>query len=170
MAISIKFVHELDAAQYADLCKIMIQPETSQWLSDGRPWTPQRMLELRNWSAQDCAKDSAERRYFYWGILRDSTVVGIVGLHPVMPAISKRGLQIMYAIAPEERGKGIAPNAIRLATNHTSIHDSRALYAVIREDNVASMRAIQKSEMYVWTKKMQIDGRTYIVFHRKRSH
>jgi RimJ/RimL family protein N-acetyltransferase len=187
------FIHELSEAEYIELYRVVSDPATAQWLGDGRPWTPEKLLAARNYSATDFARPWAARDYFYWAIVvRDVSsqsallthVVGIVGLHPCLPQVDKNALQIMFAVAPSERGKGRATKAIRAVmglwkarmegiggassgTNVPRTSESRPIYAIVRADNAPSLRTVAHSEQFGEPEALVIRGVEYAV-HKQR--
>lgn len=182
MKLQYVFIHQLSESEYIELFRIMSDPQTTKWLSDGKPWTPQHLLDLRNFSTKDYALPWATRNYFYWAIIaRESDnavqpkverhVIGIIGLHPVMAPL--KGLQIMYAIAPAERGHGYAPRAIRDIMSMEEVRaDPRDIWTVIRNTNTASLRAIEKSQSFardVDVSQLVFRGALHAVFKRIKS-
>lgn len=171
-----RFIHELSEAEYVDLYRIMSNPEITKWLSDGRPWTPAKMLALREFSAKDFTRAWRSRDYFYWAILAprasadegsEARVVGIIGIHPALPAVGD-GLQIMFAIKDSERGHHYAARAVRDIMALEKIRtDKRAIFATVRADNAPSLRTIEASGEFRETSRIEIDGETFVVYRRK---
>jgi RimJ/RimL family protein N-acetyltransferase len=166
------FIHQITEPEYAELYGIVRDPEIAKWLGQGEIWTSGRLLELRNWSAKDYTQPWSARTYFYWAILaredeRDWHCVGIVGLHPAPRALGA-GLQFMIAIAPGARGRGHASRAIRdiLALDEVK-RDNRAIYALVRADNDASLRLFARVEALTRAHATARIGRAeYVVFAR----
>jgi RimJ/RimL family protein N-acetyltransferase len=146
------FIHQLSEAQYIELYHIVSNPETMQWIGNGLAWTPGKLLETRNFSAKDYTLPQSARKYFYWAILRNdgkTRVIGFIGLHPAPEQL--QGLQIVYAIAPGERGHGYAAQAIRDILGATTIGQSlstRTIYAIARKENKASIKTITSSGLF----------------------
>jgi RimJ/RimL family protein N-acetyltransferase len=171
------FIHLLSESEYIELYRIVSDPGVASWLSDGRPWTREKLLSLRNWSASDVACPWSARSYFYWAILTSGVspvrhVIGIVGLHPALPAVGA-GLQIMVAVAPSERGHGIAGRAIdHVMTQEQVTKDARKIYAMIREDNAPSQNAFAKNRHFARadrTVQLRAGGPRYIIFDAVRT-
>lgn len=168
------FVHQLSESEYIELYHLVSDQQTMKWIGDGRPWTIQKLLEMRNFSAKDYAEPWKERNYFYWAILSDVSasahVVGLIGLHPAIPPL--KGLQIMYAIAPQYRGKGRAATAIQDIMSMPEVRkDSRPYWAIIRPDNKPSLKAVEKSgcfERNVDRPTIEFLGHQLMVFCRKK--
>lgn len=168
-AENLVFIHELTEPHFNELARILSDRETARWLGDGRPWTRKRLQDLRTFSARDATLPWATRDYFYWAIVRGAEVVGMVGFHPSLPQLAPAGsIQIMYAIAPDMRGQGIAGRAIRAAI--ALAHDnglSRDIIAVIRADNEASLRAIARSGAFERGRVHTLKSVAYVVFREK---
>lgn len=162
-----RFIHELSESEYIELYRIMSNPDVTQWLSDGRPWTPNKLLNLREFSAKDFTRPWNERNYFYWAIIARGHVVGIIGLHPSLAQISP-GLQIMFAIKPSERGKHRASRAIRDIMNLENVRkDAREIVAIVRPDNAPSMKTLASTGVFKEdTVATTHAGAKFIVFRR----
>jgi RimJ/RimL family protein N-acetyltransferase len=153
-------IHLLNGAQYDELARGLNEPSIVDNLGSGtRAWSLDRLLELREYSARDANVDPFLRKYFYWVIMRDEkTIIGIIGFHPVIDikiAHDRDDVQIMYAIFAHERGHGYASTAIRdimaqwrdpiTIMEHARVRLRRAIWAIIRDNNVASERALIRS-------------------------
>ena len=172
------FIHQLSESEYIELYRVVSDSRTMKWMGDGRPWTVQKLLELRNFSAKDYATPWKDRNYFYWAILPSnmdtstgsSHVVGLVGLHPAVPPLV--GLQITYAISPKERGKGHATLAVQDIMAMPEVReDPRPYWAIIRPDNKPSLRVIEKSGCFDQDSEhptIEFLGRQLMIFRGKK--
>lgn len=173
------FIHQLSEQEYIDLYHIVSDPNTMQWIGDSQPWSPQRLLERRNYSAKDFTLPWTKRTYFYWAILRradkdgvtSKKVIGMFGLHPVVYPLPSNALQVMYIIAPAERGHGYAAHAIHdMMTRPEFTSETRAIYATIHEKNVPSVKTILNSGLFERDHKIpsiKIRQRSNLVFRYK---
>jgi RimJ/RimL family protein N-acetyltransferase len=177
------FIHELTDDEFERLVVITTDHDSMQWLSAGAAgeWSRERMMELRDWSARDANMPTSGRRsYYFWAITIDGRVAGMVGIHPVpkgsfvqrarseRPASSRerytrcRG-QIMFVVAREYRGQGIAAQAAR------DIMPQYHACAIIRADNTVALRTMRKVQVareIVPTdgRPMRIRARDYVIF------
>lgn len=173
----------LSDAQCEEIAHIMTDPDVAQNMGGGaRLWTRERIFNMRNFARSDARADS--RNYFYWAILpsRAQHIIGICGFHPAIPQMiayfendhfskSANPLQIMYAIDRDEWGKGYATRAIRGICAQPGIR-GRQIWGLIFADNHASIRAIQKSEMFdrAASANIIVRGRECAIFIARQCH
>ena len=154
------FIHELTQPMYMELYALLHDPETSKWLGDGSPWNDDDVVKLCQFSASDRTKPWSAREYFYWAIVSEHHVIGIIGIHPAPARMvssgqgssstnatpkAQRALQLMFAIAPEKRGQSRASRAVSDILADPRVRDDpRALYAIARLDNAPSLRTLEK--------------------------
>lgn len=173
MATSYVPIHLLNSNQYGELAHIMSDESVARNIGGRHTWTMDRIMELREFSARDADDDPNGRNYFYWVILVDSRVIGVVGFHPILGDVGKKGdLQIMYAIDRNSRGKGYATRAINsiMTAQKDIVAKTRTIWAIIRADNVSSIAALTRSDMfmrYSMYPSIRIKGRDHNIYRAK---
>lgn len=141
------FVHQLSANQREQFRAILQNPRVYMWLRNGARYTEREVGELITFSREDARKAWHKRDYFYWAIIVDLRVVGMIGLHPALPeakrALGRDCLQVTYALNPTEQGRGYATQALRMLCTLLG-QVARSIVSIVRVDNFGSMRVMRR--------------------------
>jgi RimJ/RimL family protein N-acetyltransferase len=143
------FIHQLETNQVATLRNILQNPRVYMWLRNGAIYSDKDIANLITYSQQDAKKMWNKRDYFYWAIIVNARVVGLIGLHPALHeatrSLGRECLQITYAIDPNEQGKGYATQAMRMLCNNNDLINltRRCIISIVRVDNFGSLRVMR---------------------------
>ena len=178
-----KFIHELSATEFAKLVTIIEDYDSMKWLSSGHArdgWSRARLEELREYSRTDSRPSfrTLTRKYYFWAILVEGAVAGMIGIHPVPMTVTNAILrhdggigipirsQFMFVIARGYRGRGVASRALtEMSREHPHV------CVVIRADNMAAIRSMMNVRAYtrVMSQDVAIDDTPVVVYTPTRA-
>ena len=117
------------------------------------PPLPDIETELRLFSRLHTLSTSGEK--FVMGIFLDNALIGILNEVERHDCIIELG----YAIHPKYSGKGYMTNALSLGISHLFANGIKEIIAGAFDDNVASLRVMQKCGMILMDKTEEIEYR-----------
>lgn len=180
--ISLLDIDLMTPVQVGELSDIVSNPDTMQMIGDGKPWDIDYINELMGYSVKD--RNKPNRQYYYWAIIESTDtqtkgpnkwnkqkgpvghVVGIVGLHPVPKNLGSfegrniEGLQIMIAVSPSVRGKGISQRAMKQVLSRVGF----GIWILTRVDNEPMIKSAIKLGSTRSPEPVKIKGNPYELF------
>lgn len=137
----IRFPHSirlelLSAKHFSELLPIVQDPEVMRWVKDGRVWDATKLRNLIQYSEEDTLLEWTQRKYYYWAIMLNNRVIGLIGIHAQNYDRSFRNyLFLTILVGKEWQRKGYASKAVQTAF---TLIPKQTIFADVRSDNVAS--------------------------------
>jgi RimJ/RimL family protein N-acetyltransferase len=138
-----------DAEDWVQLKPIAQDPEVMRYISNGRPWTDERIREF----VERQISGYEQRGFCFWRLLlkqdgtegRAGEMIGFCGLQPLQET---QGIEIGWWLARAWWGKGLATEAAREAMRDSFERVKlERLVAVAQPENRASIHVMEKLGM-----------------------
>lgn len=150
--------------KYIDgLLSITTNQETMANIGNGQVWDRKKLSEKVEANVQDSKIDVRLRKYYHWVLLSGETVVGYVGLHPMIGAHDDT-LQLRIIVSEKERGKNYGTKSVKEVLKMENVSIPFNICALVSQKNKASMRIMQKAGMLDYLFRHLIKGESYHEF------
>lgn len=103
----------LEKDHFEKLFEIVSNPLTMQWIGDGNPWSKEKLSIIINLSINDNKIVAPLRKMFYWVIVKNNNLIGLIYIRPYNFKISKN-FYITSLLHPNEVGKGYGIQALNM--------------------------------------------------------
>ena len=144
----------LQAKHEVDLFKIVSNSEVMKFVGDQQPWNLEKLRQLIKYSNEDAKiVGNNLRKYFYFVILLNDKIIGLIGLHVQNYDKSpnfRNKLFLTRILSSEFQGKGFGTQAIRLAVAEVK-QMKPLLFSVFSDtlpENVAASKSLEKAEFF----------------------
>lgn len=139
-----------------DIKKLTTNKSLMSKVGNGQSWDDKKIKRFIKYNEQDAKIiDPKQRKNFYWGIIYNNHLIGVVGIHSVN--YNKSNLYTTIFINPKYQGMGIGTNSLRLAiAKFKSLNPHiKYIYSNISPDNKNSI-LLHKKIGFIDCKKIQI--------------
>ena len=139
----------LSLSYEAQLLPIVSNPYVMRNIGTGEVWSSDKLNQLISYSETDEKLNPFMRGYFYYVILLNQRVIGLVGLHHQNydPSLKNRFF-LTYFLSPEFQGKGWGTEAVRLAIASLRNKDKNPLifsiYSDVLTTNIPAQRSMER--------------------------
>ena len=132
----------LEAADTEELHRLWIDPDIRRYLWDDESVPIKRVIAI----IEESSAQFQETGLGIWGVFlgSDDRLIGFCGYWPFREPPE---LQLLYGIAPELWGKGLATEAARAMIDHGIERGLKRIAASADAPNLASIRVMEKASM-----------------------
>jgi [ribosomal protein S5]-alanine N-acetyltransferase len=141
----------------AALHQLMIQPQVRQYLCDDEIWSFEQVQAMVN----ESVTAFREQRYGLWMAQQSDRIIGFTGYWQFPTPL---GLQLVYALAPEYWGQGLATEMAQALVEYgLQIYGFQSIRTSIDVPNTASIAVAQRLGMTL-VEQVAIDGKELVTY------